>query len=917
MPTSRFLQATFASGEFDPLLASREDVAFYYSSAKLLSNVVPLPQGGVKRREGLKAIGKQRGILTAFVVGGATETAPNGGTAANNDSDDPATTLLTTGEIGTDTVYVVFHVDFAAATRVSLADVTARLVGGTITTGTLALQSSDDDSAWTTRAELVIGTTFYARRWAQAPDTDLGTHRYWRIALLNPDADDYGTDEVELYGVKWWVEDGQSQTSATPGNVRLEKVTASIEREYFVVMTAFNADLYGCDGSWQAAAPIPHDDDEVPEIKVSQNLDTMILYQKDHPPHVIQRLDSICSRWRGGPFQFEDVAQFPFADSTTGGQNEIQYIRFASMSSGDRFVLEYNGDITDEIQWNGTMATNLSNITTQLEGLEDISSVTCTEGGTNDVIVEFDGADANTFFATLIVDILTGSGTATVSRTQFGRPNQEDLWSATRGYPRCGTFYQGRHWMGGFRSRPDVIVGSRVGNFAEFKEDADPISTSPLVLAPDIDEQVTVENIYPGRNLQIFTSAAELYIPVEPITPDTVALKVTSKRGHAERTQPVDVQGGTLFLDRNGTNLREYLFSEAEQSYTAEPVSTLGGHLVQDPVDMALRRSNDTDEPTILYVVNTGRDRNFAKVPGASITIDRAQQVTSFARIATFGELKAVAASQAGEVAFVTRRALAGNAWNYLETLDAARMSDHSSMIENAEIDEFTATASQTVFTYTFTNPSEDTDIAMFTREDSSAAWTRVEPGDYTLDTGAKTITLDTGATAGDLYAICKRQTSFSTGAPELDGIECYVHADGRPVGEHTPSAGSVTIAGDEGFFFEAEIGIRMVPDVILQAFKGQGGMSPTMQRQRIFRALLNLERTSHAAIGMETSSPRAIALTDYDADVWDQDLEEILFTGVKRVSGLGRWELEPRLRITQTEPGPFLLRSVSYDIRY
>jgi hypothetical protein len=188
----------------------------------------------------------------------------------------------------------------------------------------------------------------------------------------------------------------------------------------------------------------------------------------------------------------------------------------------------------------------------------------------------------------------TDPGSHDISRKQYGRPNQEDLWSETRGYPACGTFYQGGHYMGGFRSAPDVVARSRLGNFTEFKEDQDPVATSPLVLQPDIDDLIVIRAIYPGRSLQIFTSSAELYFPDEPITPENAALKVTSRRGHQARTQPVDVQGGTFFVDRNGTAIREYLFSEAEQSYTAEPISTLGGHLVQQPVDIALRRSVDT-----------------------------------------------------------------------------------------------------------------------------------------------------------------------------------------------------------------------------------------------------------------------------------------------------------------------------------
>ena len=464
--------------------------------------------------------------------------------------------------------------------------------------------------------------------------------------------------------------------------------------------------------------------------------------------------------------------------------------------------------------------------------------------------------------------------------------------------------------MGGFLSRPDVIVGSRVGDFTDFRLDADPVATSPLLVSPDIDEQVVVEHIYPGRNLQIFTSSAEIYIPSEPITPDTIALKVSSKRGASPAAQPVDVQGGTFFVDRNGTNLREYLFQEVEQSYTAEPISTLGGHLFQNPVDISLRRSDQTDEPTILYVINQGRDRDFNRVPAAAVTIDRAQQVTAFNRIVTNGGdlILGAASTQGGAAAHVVRRDLNGNEWDFLEILDKTHFSDHAVEVANPDIDAFTATAGQTAFVYTFSNPTAETDIAIFKRADTSDTWRRISPDDYTLDTG-----LD----AGTLVSVCKRATSFSTGAPTLDGIECYLHADNRAIGAHTPASGSVSILGDEGFFFSAKLGLRMVPRIVMQAFKGQGGQSPTMQKQRIFRALLSLERTANVAIGYEGGRPRAVALANYDAEIYDQDIEETLFTGVKRISGVGSWQTEPRIEITQTEPGPFLVRSITYDIRF
>ena len=144
MPVDRHLQATLASGEFDPLLASREDVAFYYSSAKRIENAIVLPQAGAKRREGFKRIGLQRGALSyhdTFSFG-----APNGGTANNvNDPFGGATSLETTTGISTTTEYVIATIDTISVERISVVDLAVRVTGlpSGATSCTIALQSSE------------------------------------------------------------------------------------------------------------------------------------------------------------------------------------------------------------------------------------------------------------------------------------------------------------------------------------------------------------------------------------------------------------------------------------------------------------------------------------------------------------------------------------------------------------------------------------------------------------------------------------------------------------------------------------------------------------------------------------------------------------------------------------------------------
>ena len=50
---------------------------------------------------------------------------------------------------------------------------------------------------------------------------------------------------------------------------------------------------------------------------------------------------------------------------------------------------------------------------------------------------------------------------------------------------------------------------------------------------------------------------------------------------------PRDVDGATLFVARNGRELREFLFVDTEQAYQAADLALLAQHLVRNPVDQA------------------------------------------------------------------------------------------------------------------------------------------------------------------------------------------------------------------------------------------------------------------------------------------------------------------------------------------
>lgn len=924
MPIARNIQTSWGAGEADPLFWSREDVKFFYSSCRKMQNALPLPQGGFRRRDGWRFRSPQRGALTFVSFGSTTPTAPNGGTAANVTDGNPATLLTTTTGIGTTATYVVFALDFGSDTRISCIDVfdlqVLNLPAG-IEAVEMEIQSSSDGVAWgDTGATLNVGATAYDRRFARAPDNEIGNERHYRLVVKN--SIDLGTATVQLSGASGRREEGFSDAQAE-SEFALFRITTSAEDEYIVYLTGgsgvnVHADIFRADtGAWVAAqAMLNHKGSQLSSLRSAGYLDSLLFFHPDAPPWIMQRIGED-SDWKSEALAFESVTRFPFADeNVSGGVNEIQILDFSGMAAGVDFVFEFNGQSSSVVTWNATMATNATNMEAALESIADITSVSCTYIAGTVFQVEFTGVDGLRAWPALVVDMLTGSGTVDIGRKQRGQFDTDDLWSATRGYPSTGAFYQGRLYMGGFKARKDVIASSRAGSLLDFKEDVEPAADSPLVIVPNADENVEIEHIFPGRHLQIFTSGGEMYVPNEPIKPDNIGLKITSRHGAAPTVRPVDIQGGTIFIDREGTALREYLFVDAEQSYSAEPISFLAGHLVAQPYSMALSRSKDEDDPTMLLLANTGVDRAGNAVPSVGVVVDRSQEITGFFRFVTDGTPLAFETSQAGAAFVVVERELAAGTWRWLEQFEAGALTDAGTTIANASMEDFTATSGQTVFTYTFGSPSTEDDLHIWRLE--GVHWVRVPAAEIvSISLGTQTVTLTPQAEGARIRINARRNIfQLTSDIAHLIGETVALYSDGVFLEEKVLTSPGTTLSAGLYWDFEIEIGLPFDAEVVLHPYKGRGEPSPTMQRQRIFRALIQVDRTSDLTLAVEGGAARPVPLEDSSSGEYAPTAEEARYSGETRMSGLPGWHIEPRLVLAQATPNPLTVRSVTYDVR-
>jgi len=214
----------------------------------------------------------------------------------------------------------------------------------------------------------------------------------------------------------------------------------------------------------------------------------------------------------------------------------------------------------------------------------------------------------------------------------------EDAWSSSRGWPKSITFHEGRLWFAGSKSLPSTTWASRVNDFFNFDK-GEGLDDASLEATLSTSTLNSITDIFSGRDLQIFTTGGEFYVPqanLSPITPSNFIVKIATRNGSKSDVPVVGVDSGTLFIQRKGKSLNELAFTDTELAYNTSNVSMLSGHLFKTPTDMAIRRATSTDESDRLMIVNSE--------DGSMIVFSllRSQEVTAPTKFTTDGEFISV-----------------------------------------------------------------------------------------------------------------------------------------------------------------------------------------------------------------------------------------------------------------------------------
>jgi hypothetical protein len=238
----------------------------------------------------------------------------------------------------------------------------------------------------------------------------------------------------------------------------------------------------------------------------------------------------------------------------------------------------------------------------------------------------------------------------------------EDVWSSTKGWPRSVTFHEGRLYFGGSKSRPSTVWGSKIGLFFDFVP-FESLDDDAVEATLDTNELNVITDIISSRDFQVFTTGGEFYVPqqgTDPITPLTFTFKNVSRNGIKPGTRVQSVESGSVYIQRQGKSLNEFLFSDTQLTYITQRISLLSGHLLKGPQRIGLRRASSTEEADLLLMTNT-TDGSMAV-----FSIMRSQQITSPSEYTTDGEFIDVGVDIT-QIYVVTKRVFNGTTRYFIE----------------------------------------------------------------------------------------------------------------------------------------------------------------------------------------------------------------------------------------------------------
>lgn len=429
-------------------------------------------------------------------------------------------------------------------------------------------------------------------------------------------------------------------------------------------------------------------------------------------------------------------------------------------------------------------------------------------------------------------------------------------FSATRGWPRAGTFHKGRLWLGGSATRPQTLWASQAGDFENFsptEDDGTVLDTNAIAYSLDDDQVNQVQWLVSGpRGLAVGVASGEFLVTPQnrngALSPSNISADRQGDRGSDADIAPQRVSGVVLFPQRGRRRLRQLDYDFGVDRFTTVDLTALADHIAGPGfVETAYA---DTPDGTWYGLRSDGLI--------AALTFDTEQKL---------------------------------RAWTLLQ------IGGTDAVVESiAAVPDPAGTGTDLYCSVTRTIGGATARHIEFIR--SPFRFEVDEPNDgYFVDCG---LTYD-GALVNTV-----------TGLSHLNGETVRVVADGSRRDDQVVAAGSVPVTGPAARVVHVGLAYRLRIVDLPPEFQTRDGTAQG-QTQRVGRVTLRLlDSLGGTAGGLGASSRETLTFRQVEMDMGEA---VPLFTGDHAISAFAKWGADGQVEIIHDDPLPFTLLAIIKEV--
>ena len=488
----------------------------------------------------------------------------------------------------------------------------------------------------------------------------------------------------------------------------------------------------------------------------------------------------------------------------------------------------------------------------------------------------------------------------------------EQLISSVHGFPQAVTFHDNRLWFAGIRDKPAGVIASQVGGYFNFD-----IGTGLAAEAIDVtvtgDRINEVRHLVSSRNLQLFTDGGEYFVPTSSdtsaVTPSNIIFMRQTPYG-CNRAKPIIFDGATIYAQKNGRSIREYLFSDVESAYASTSISILASQLIDNPVDMTMITGSSTRPEQFAFFTNVdGTLALFHSVRSEKIagwTLWSTRNGDKFTSITAINEnLFCVVSRVIGSSTIFTLEKFAEDDSLTLDSSGATTLSQQGAPKVNGASQ---SGSSLNVDGYTSApNPNDVISIA------GNSTQYIIQTVNATASGFTLVLNQALAASPANDAVITIVEGRLHNTPAHLTSTVVYAVDGTMALGEFTTTS-SDTVTFNEAHATGVNIGFNYTPILETMPVDKEIQTGPlTGQIKRISRAVIDVADTLNIALQASDGSAKSLVIRQVNFNV-TQSVAKV--TGKKEFYFLG-YDREPTVKITQTEPLPLKVLGMAVEVVY